>query len=326
MERVSTASLGSRRPAIAACVAALLLASPLVRAQKPAAAPPVPPAATVSGSTLDRVRAAGKIRLGYRADARPFSYKDDAGRPAGYAITLCEKVGDAVRGEPGFGALPVEWVLVTTDKRLAALQQGEIDLFCGPEAITLAARRDVAFSIPVFPGGVGALLRADSPARLRDVLSGGHPAPSPVWRAHATQILQARAFSVVAGSPTEQWLAGRMTSLDVQAKVVPVSGIDAGVQAVRNGTSDVVFAERSALLDAAKRSPSPGELVVIDRMFTTAPLALTFRRGDDDFRLLVDRTLSRLYSSGDIVGLYAKWFGEPDGNAMTFFRWNTLPN
>jgi len=184
----------------------------------------------------------------------------------------------------------------------------------------------VSFSIPVFPGGVGALLRANAAARLREVLAGGTPTASPLWRAHATQVLQARDFAVVAGSPTEQWLNGRMKGLDIAAKIATVSAIDAGVQAVRSGTADVLFAERSALLDAAKRNASPGELVVLDRMFTNAPLALAFRRGDDDFRLLVDRTLSRLYSSGDIHGLYAKWFGEPDGNAMTFFRWNTLPD
>ena len=33
-----------------------------------------------------------------------------------------------------------------------------------------------------------------------------------------------------------------------------------------------------------------------------------------------------MYGSGEIGGLYAKWFGEPDENAMTFFRWNALPD
>jgi polar amino acid transport system substrate-binding protein/glutamate/aspartate transport system substrate-binding protein len=33
------------------------------------------------------------------------------------------------------------------------------------------------------------------------------------------------------------------------------------------------------------------------------------RRGDADFRLAVNRVLSRVYRSGDIVPLYERWFG-----------------
>ena len=325
MQRKSTVGLRWHRLAIAACVAVVVMASPLARAQKATSAPATP-SASAPAATLDRLRAAARIKFGYRADARPFSYKDESGQPAGYAVALCQKIADAVKAEPGLGALAVEWVAVPLDARFTAVQQGQIDVFCGPDAITLGARREVAFSIPVFPAGVGALLRADAPARLREVLSGHPPAPAPVWRANATQALQARDFAVVAGTPTEQWLAGRMKDLDVVAKVSPVSSNDAGVQAVLDRKADVFFAERSILLDAAKRSASPGQLIVVDRLFTTSPLALTFRRGDDDFRLLVDRALSHLYASGEIGGLYAKWFGEPDENALSFFRWNTLPD
>jgi putrescine:ornithine antiporter len=309
---------------MAACVAALVTASPLVRAQKPA--PAAAAAGSASASTMDRVRAEGRIRLGYRVDARPFSYKDESGQAAGYAVALCQKIAGAAKAAPGVATLAVEWVPVTLDRRVTAVQQGEIDVFCGPELITLAGRRDVAFSIPVFPGGVGALTRADAPVRLREVLSGRPPGQTPIWRANAAQILQTRSFAVVAGTATEQWLAGRARDLEVAAEIAPVSGIDAGVQAVLDRRADVFFAERSVLLEAVRRSPSPAGLLVIDRLFTYSPLALTFRRGDDDFRLIVDRTLSGLYGSGEIGGPYAKWVGEPDGHTMTFFRWNTLPD
>ena len=36
-------------------------------------------AEVASVATLDRVRQTGKLTLGYRADARPFSYQDEAG-------------------------------------------------------------------------------------------------------------------------------------------------------------------------------------------------------------------------------------------------------
>ena len=65
---------------------------------------------------------------------------------------------------------------------------------------------------------------------------------------------------------------------------------------------------------------------VIDRLFTYEPFALALRRDDDDFRLLVDRTLSRLYRSKEFAKLYATWFGKGDDSAMRFFRLMALPD
>jgi putrescine:ornithine antiporter len=48
-------------------------------------------------------------------------------------------------------------------------------------------------------------------------------------------------------------------------------------------------------------------------------------RGDDDLRRLADRTLSQLYGSAEFSGLYARWFGEFDANAKSFFRLSALP-
>jgi ABC-type amino acid transport substrate-binding protein len=54
-------------------------------------------------------------------------------------------------------------------------------------------------------------------------------------------------------------------------------------------------------------------------------LALVLARGDEDLRLVVDRTLSRLFRSKEFPDLYAKWFGKLDDRAMTFFRQSALP-
>ncbi len=170
-------------------------------------------AAPASAGTLDQIKKAGRIRLGYRTDARPLSYADESGKPAGYSVALCQRVVEATKVELGLADLPVEWVPVTIESRFRALQQGEIDLLCGAETATLARRGEVAFSIPTFPGGIGALLRADAPARLREVLSGRPPEFRPYWRGTAGQILQAQTFSVVTGTTSEGWLAGRVEGL-----------------------------------------------------------------------------------------------------------------
>jgi len=46
--------------------------------------------------TVDRIRETSKVNLGYRAGLKPFSYRDDAGNPAGYSVALC--CGIAPRG------------------------------------------------------------------------------------------------------------------------------------------------------------------------------------------------------------------------------------
>jgi hypothetical protein len=56
------------------------------------------------------------------------------------------------------------------------------------------------------------------------------------------------------------------------------------------------------------------------RLFTCEPIALALHRSDDDFRLVEDRSLSWLFVSKKIPGLYTKWFGEPDPNVATSFR------
>ena len=86
---------------------------------------------------------------------------------------------------------------------------------------------------------------------------------------------------------------------------------------------DVFFGDRSLVLGAMDDA-ARDELVVLDRLFTHEPFALALPRGDDDFRLVVDRTLSGLYASNAFAGLYEQWFGEYDANTRTFFLWNTL--
>lgn len=282
-------------------------------------------AAAAPGRAVSRIRDTGRITFGYRADARPFSYSDESGMPAGYSIALCQKVADEAKRELNVPALKVEWKPVEFEQRFRSLQLGEIDLLCGADTVTLARRGEADFSTPIFPGGIGALLRSDSPARLREVLSGRGRPVDPIWRANATQLLRARDFTVVGGTTAEKWLGNRLNDLEIIAGVATVTTYDEGVRQVLSRRSDAFFGDRAILLDAAKRHSGGRDLVVLDRLFTYEPMALALAPGDDDFRLLVDRALSRMYRSGEITQLYAKSFGEPDEDALTFFRWNTLP-
>jgi ABC-type amino acid transport substrate-binding protein len=281
---------------------------------------------SAAAGTLDRIRSTGTLRLGYRTDARPFSYEEGTGNPAGFTVELCQRVQQAVKTELSLSELKVQWVPLDATTRLPSVQRGDVDVLCGAMSETLERRKQVDFSAPVFPGGVGALVRSDATKRLKNILEGEAVRYTPTWKAVSLNILREQVFAAVPGTTAEQWLKQKGQALQVQSSIRSVPDYQTGIQAVLDRQASAFFAERAVLLDAAQRANNGDDLTVLDRHFTVEPLALVLRRGDEDFRLLVDRTLSQLYNSADFTTLYTKWFGKPDEAALEFYRWNALPN
>ena len=94
------------------------------------------------------------------------------------------------------------------------------------------------------------------------------------------------------------------------------------IQQLRDGKVDGVFGDGAIMLGFLDES-SRQDFVLLDRLFTHEPLALAVPRGDEDFRLLVDRTLGQGYGTNAFRTLYTKWFGEFNDNARVFYLWNT---
>jgi polar amino acid transport system substrate-binding protein len=277
-----------------------------------------------AAGTLDKVRDSGKLTLGYRSDTRPFAFSD-GGKPAGFSIALCQKVADAVKAELKLPSLAVDFVPLTATDRFEAVQQGRVDLSCGTDTPTLERRALVDFSIPIFFAGTGALLRADADRRLRDAME-DRPAPTqPVWRGAPGVFSSNVVFAAVGGTTIEKSLIDGLRTRRITVTVARVPDYGAGVQMVLERRAAALFGDRPVLLDAAKRGPAD-ELMVLERRFTREPLALALRRSDDAFRLLVDRSLSRLFRSPEIGPLYTTYFGAPDPGVLEFFQSVALPD
>jgi ABC-type amino acid transport substrate-binding protein len=204
------------------------------------------------------------------------------------------------------------------------VSQGKVDLLCTGGPPTASLREQVSFSIPVFLGGIGGLMRKDAPANMREILEGRPEPYRPRWRASLGQVLRGRVFVVVRGTIAEPALAEKLGDLDVDAKIETVDSFASGVARVADRSADVLFADRAILLDAIKQSPEASNLVVLERHFSYNAPALALERGDEDFRLLVDKALSALYRSNEFPTLYADHFGRADDLALRFFRMSAL--
>ena len=279
-------------------------------------------AVSAMAGTLDRIQGSGRIKLGYVVDQRPFSYRNEAGEPQGYGVDLCRQIAAEVKTR--MPSLAVDWVPVTADRRIGEVELGSIDILCSPMSVTLARRKDVAFSIPVFAAGNRAVLRADSAAALRNALAES-PQSRPVWRGSpAAKVLKGTTLAAVTGTTTADWLEERRATFQIEAKIVEVPDYRSGLQQLQERKIDVLFGEGNLVLgamdDAARKN-----LTVADRHFTHEAGAFALSRNDDDFRLLVDAALSKFYESGEFRALYSKSFGEFDDRARAFFALSTVP-
>jgi putrescine:ornithine antiporter len=271
-----------------------------------------------TAGTLERIKETGKLNLGY-GGGRPLSYQDESGNPAGFAVALCGKVADALKAELGTPSLSVNYVQMQGDEGLQAVAQGKIDLLCSATVTSLEARKQVSFSIPIFAGGVGAVVRIDASDRLKDVLSGRIPKAGPTWRGNSDILMRENTISVIPGSRAEHAFLERAQELKLIPKIAPVSDAATGIARVLDGRSNVFLADRAVLLDSVKRSGST-DLQVLDRYLTHETSAFALARDDSDFRLSVDTALSSLFRSDGFRPIYEKYFGPINETQLTMFR------
>jgi len=243
-----------------------------------------------AAGTLDRVRETGVFKIGYRTDAPPFSYNSAIGEPAGYIVDLCREVAAAAKQDLGLKDLKVEYVTVTAEGRFDAVKSGRVDLLCEATTVTLARRQLVDFSLMTFIDGASVMVRSDGPQSFKALA--GHK------------------IGVHAGTTTEDALRRTLADLKVEAEMVPVADHADGVRRLESGEFAAYFADRAILTFLLLDEGSPKTLRISKEYFTREPYALALARGDDDFRLLVDRTLARLYRTGAIATIFARSFGK----------------
>ena len=254
------------------------------------------PAADAAG-TLDRVQASGRFKIGYRVDARPFSYPAANGEPAGYVVELCQNIADAVRQSTGKSRLDVSYVVVNAQNRFAALQDGSADIVCDSSSITIGRRELVDFSLPIFVDGAGLLYRGQN--ELANFES-----------------LRDKRVGVVTGTTTEALLQNSLSGLGVKATISPAKDYAAGIDQLLGESLDAFMGDRSILASLLHDRGTGSGLRLSKSYFSYEIYGLVLPKDDAAFRLLVDRTLARLYRNGRIKALLTRTFGDPEADPV----------
>lgn len=240
--------------------------------------------------TLEKIKETGAISLGYRETSIPFSFVDKDRKPQGYSVELCSRVAVTIRQRLRLTDLKVNWVPVTPASRVPELVKGTIDIECGSTTITFSRMEQVDFSHMTFVDG-GSLL-ATSASHIATISD-----------------LGGKRVAVIPRTTTEAALAAALKRGLVNARIIQVTEHVEGLAALESGTVDAYASDRILLSGLMRKAKDPGTLRLSDEIFSYEPYGLMIRRGDNAFRVEVDRALSALYRSGEIVPIYETWFG-----------------
>jgi len=267
------------------CFRSLLLAAGLFAAA-------VAPAQQADSPTLRKIRDAGVITLGHRVASAPFSYLDGKRQPVGYSMDICAKVVDAVRVRLAMPDLEVRPMVVSSATRIPLVANGTVDLECGITTNTAERGKSVSFSVTTFVAASRLLARKSAHIRTLDDLRG-----KPVVSTLATTSLIFLNAANQARGLDMKILAGLD---DIEAFRQLLNG-----RAVAYAMDDVLL--HSMLADA----PDADNYQIADDTLTTEPYAIGLKRDDPVFKQLVDGVIVELFKSGEIQGIYRKWFESP---------------
>jgi ABC-type amino acid transport substrate-binding protein len=240
---------------------------------------------------LKKIKNAKSVAIAYRSDATPFSFIDDATKqPTGFSIDLCRRVVATIAQQLGVEGMQIQWVPVTTQDRMEAVEKGKADMECGSTSVTLSRSKRVNFSSYTFVDGTGLLIKSDSPARQLSDLAG-------------------KKIGVIPGTTNEKALNDALKRQVITATVVPVKSRDEGLTQFEAGQIDAFASDRTLLLALAPKAKDPKAISLLVEDLSFEPYAIVLPRHDDDFRLAVNAALSQVYRSGDIVQIFRRWFG-----------------
>jgi glutamate/aspartate transport system substrate-binding protein len=238
-------------------------------------------------SRLKSIIAKKVMRIAYRADARPFSFVNDAKEPLGYTIDLCKQVTDSIARQYGLPELKIEWVPVTVDTRFSVIAGGKADMECGSSTVTLGRMKEVDFSLFVFVESTGVLVARASNLRSFAEMAG-------------------KKVAVVSSTTNARAVAEQVRRQKLDVTLVLVKDRDEGIDALEAGRVDGFASDKLLLAGAQVNKPEAFALLPDD--LSIEQYAIAVPRGDWAMRLAVNTGLAQIFRSGQTVGLFERWF------------------
>jgi ABC-type amino acid transport substrate-binding protein len=243
-------------------------------------------------TALAKIQAANTIVIGHRETSVPFSYVDANNEVIGFSQDICNKIIDAVKSKIKKPDLKVRFIPVTSQNRIALVQNGTIDLECGVTTNLKARQAQVTFSDTFFVATTRLLTRKDSGIKDFPDLAG-------------------KTVVTNQGTTFERILRKMNEEKKMNMQIISAKDYGEGRLTLETGRAVAYMMDDVLLAGTRSLSAKPSEYVLVGTPQSSEAYGFMLRKDDPDFKKLVDDTMREVMKGPEIKTMYAKWFTKP---------------
>lgn len=242
--------------------------------------------------TLAKIKDSGVIVVGHRESSVPFSYYDNDQNIIGYSQDYSNLIVDAVKKELNMPNLQVKYLPVTSKTRIQLLNNYTYDFECGSTTNNLERQKVVDFSDTIFIIGTRFLVKKDSGINSIDDLKGKN-------------------VVTTAGTTSEIRLNQINSKNNLNMRIVTPKDHGDAFKALETGRAAAFLMDDALLAGERSRAIDPTQWVIVGEPLSYEAYACMIRKGDEQFKQLIDKTIAQAQTSGEALESYNRWFTQP---------------
>lgn len=227
--------------------------------------------------TLDKIKAAGVLKIGTEGTYAPFTYHDASGALVGFDVEIAAAVAQKLGVKPQF--IEGKW-----DGLIAGLDTKRYDIVANEVTITDARKAKYDFSVPYIVSKAVLIVRSDN-----------------------TSI---KSFADLKGKKTGGSLTSNFARLAQEngATVVAVDGFNQAVDLVLSGRVDAAINDSLSYLDY-KKQKRDAKLRVAASLEDADRQGILIRKGNAEVLAAIDAALAAIFADGTYLAISEKYFG-----------------
>jgi ABC-type amino acid transport substrate-binding protein len=241
----------------------------------------------ITGSTLEEIKARGKLFAGVTMNEPPLGFVDKTRGFQGFFIDVAEDLAKRIFE----GKANVEFIGIPVQNWADSLKSKKVDFLLAPLFMSEDPKKEMDFSVPCFVSGGLILVKRDGKIRRYQDLAG-------------------KSLATIRGTK-----AGEMIrELLPNSKLVEFSNNADALQALKGGKVDA-FAQLDIFVFYMAEHDK--NLVVLDpKPFHPSSIKLGVGKDDKEWRDFVDKALLEMMTTGEYRKIMDKWFGKVRGEFL----------